>query len=264
VTEISLKERLQPALLDRLIDEARHITLFRITVKPEDLKQLGLSLPDLLAILAGQGLRAKDDELESKTVNSSTEETIVLDLAASVATVSPAQLKSFTIRPPGAPSGIALQAFCLIESTSSVNVQRESADKRMISMRKLRDSVQRDLGWLLNSASLDTTENLAPYPQVARSVINFGLPSFAGTALHSIDPQATAQRIREAIETFEPRLSRVQVSSSTDEERHDTMTLAFRIEGELWGQPTTQHVVLQTSIDIETGDVRVGEAAGAQ
>jgi type VI secretion system protein ImpF len=188
---------------------------------------------------------------------------LVLVLSAAGTAISPAQLKAFTIRPPGAPQGATLQSFCQIESTTALNAQPESADKRMISMRRLRESVQRDLGWLLNSASLDTTEDLTPFPEVAKSVVNYGMPSFAGTALHSIDPDVTARRIRESIETFEPRLSNVQVIVDGGEgENRDAMTLSFRIEGELWGQPLTQHVVLQTSIDVETGDVKVGEASG--
>jgi type VI secretion system protein ImpF len=108
---------------------------------------------------------------------------------------------------------------------------------------------------------LDTTEDLTPFPEVAKSVLNFGMPSFAGNAVSSIDAKETAQRIRETIETFEPRMSNVQVTPES-EEGGDGMTLSFRIEGELWGQPAAQHVVLQTRIDVESGDVRVGESAG--
>jgi len=262
MAEISLKERLQPALLDRLVDEARYITFYRITIKHEELARLRITLPELLSIFAAQGLRTDDDEPARRPASDNT--AVALEFAASNTNLSPGQLKALTIRPPGAPDGIALQAFCTIESTSVLNTQRESADRKMISMRKLRDSVQRDLGWLLNSASLDTTEDLAPYPEVARSVVNFGMPSFAGKALDSLDTAVTARRIREAIETFEPRLSKIQVSPEIDAARRDAMTLAFRIEGELWGQPVAQHVVLQTSIDMETGDVRIGEAAATQ
>jgi type VI secretion system protein ImpF len=257
MAELSLKERLQPALLDRLLDDARYVTRYRITLAQDELSRLQLSLPDLLAILSAQGLKPDNDDSRATTSS----ETIALSLVAAGSSVSPAQIKTLVIRPPGAPQGVSLQSFCQIESIATLNTQPEAADKRNISMRKLREIVQRDLGWLLNSASLDTTEDLKPFPEVARSVLNFGMPSFAGTALHSIDPQATAQRIREAIETFEPRLGKVQVIPETDEERHDAMTLSFRIEGELWGQPVSQHVVLQTRIDVETGDVRIGEAS---
>jgi type VI secretion system protein ImpF len=258
MAELSLKERLQPALLDRLIDDARYVTTYRLTIEREQLDKLRISVADLLAILAAQGLRPDDD---APAIAASGDGPIVLELAASGTGLSPAQLKAFTIRPPGAPQGAMLQSFCQVESATQINAQPESADKRMISMRRLRESVQRDLGWLLNSASLDTTEDLTPYPHVAKSVANYGMPSFAGTALHSIDPNVTAARIREAIENFEPRLSNVQVIVDSEEgEGRDAMTLSFRIEGELWGQPLTQHVVLHTHIDVETGDVRVGES----
>jgi type VI secretion system protein ImpF len=261
MAELSLKERLQPALLDRLIDESRYITTFRLTIEREQLSRLRIVVKDLLAILSSQGLRPDDDD---PIPSESGEGPVTLTLAAASASLSPAQLKAFVIRPPGAPQGVSLQSFCQIESLTSLNAKPESADKRMISMRRLRESVQRDLGWLLNSASLDTTEDLTPYPEVAKSVANYGMPSFAGTALHSIDPQVTARRIQEAIEVFEPRLSKVHVVTEGDEDKHDSMTLSFRIEGELWGQPMTQHVVLHTHIDVETGDVRLGDSAGSQ
>ena len=257
MAELSLKERLQPALLDRLIDDSRYVTSFKLTAARAELARLKIAVKDLLAILSAQGLRYEGDV---DRLDAPSEAPLTLDLIAAGSALSPAQLKNFVLRPPGAPQGVTLQSFCQVESSSAVNMQPESADKRMISMRRLRESVQRDLGWLLNSASLDTTEDLTPYPQVAKSVVNYGMPSFAGTALHAIDPKVTAERIREAIETFEPRLSRVQVTPEGDDHR-DSMTLSFRIEGELWGQPVAQHVVLQTRIDVESGDVRVGESS---
>jgi type VI secretion system protein ImpF len=257
MAELSLKERLQPALLDRLLDDARYVTRYRLTLPRAELGRLQLMPKDLLSILAAQGLKPEQDDASHDDPNG---ETLVLELVATRSAVSPAQLKALTIRPPGAPLGVTMQSFCQIESSAALNMQPESADKRNISMRRLREIVQRDLGWLLNSASLDTTEDLKPYPEVARSVLNFGMPSFAGTALHSIDPQATAQRIRQVIETFEPRLGKVQVIPEIDGDKPDAMTLSFRIEGELWGQPVSQHVVLQTRIDVETGDVRIGDA----
>jgi len=262
VAELSLKERLQPALLDRLIDDARYVTIFEIAVDHNELSRLQLSLQNLIAILASQGLRRIDAD-DNESLASEAADKLTLKFSASVSSVSPAQLKLLTLRPPGAPQGIALQSFCAIEWHSSLNQQLESGDKAMISMRRLRESVQRDLAWLLNSASLDTIEDLKPYPQVARSVVNFGMPSFAGTALHSMDVKDTARRIREVIEMFEPRLSRVQVTPESDESRADEMTIAFRIEAELWGQPTPQHLVLKTSIDVESGDVKIGESSGA-
>jgi len=262
MAELSLKERLQPALLDRLIDDARYVTIFEITYDRHELSKLKLSQQDLIGILASQGLRRSDADDESSAATAELDR-ISLKFAATSGGVSPAQLKLLILKPPGAPQGVTLQSFCTIEWQSTLNQQLESGDKGMISMRRLRESVQRDLVWLLNSASLDTLEDLQNYPHVARSVLNFGMPSFAGTALHSMDVKDTARRIREVIEQFEPRLSRVQVTPVTDDSKADEMTIAFRIEAELWGQPSPQHLVLKTSIDVESGDVLIGESSGA-
>lgn len=261
MVELSLKERLQPALLDRLIDAARHVTIFEIGVDLTELGKLQLPLQDLVGILASQGLRRLSSESDDPQ-NSAVGGKLLLKFVANGTNLSPAQLRGLTLKPPGAPQGIALQSFCTIEWHSSLNQQVESGERGMISMRRLRESVQRDLAWLLNSASLDTIEDLTHYPHVARSVLNFGMPSFAGTALHSVDVKATARRIRETIEQFEPRLSRVQVTPQANDTQTDEMTIAFRIEAELWGQPTSQHLVLKTSIDVESGDVNIGDASG--
>jgi predicted component of type VI protein secretion system len=37
--------------------------------------------------------------------------------------------------------------------------------------------------------------------------------------------------------------------------------VAFQVEAELWGQPVSQHLVLRTSIDLNSGEIRVSEAA---
>jgi type VI secretion system protein ImpF len=253
MAELSLKERLQPALLDRLIDDERHVVIYRITVKKEDLQRLGLPAADLLAIFRAQGLRPQDNGTE-------TDETHTWQLIALSSAAGPAQLRSFVIKPPGAPAGVTLQSFCSIESRTTLNPNLEPSARQIISMRKLRECVQRDLGWLLNTSNLAVTQDLSRYPHVERSVVNYGMPSLAGRMVTSVDPKIIAQRIRDAITTFEPRLQRVQVSPEKFE-HPDEMTLSFRIEAELWGQPLPQHLVLRTSIDIDTGDVKVAEAS---
>ncbi len=258
MADLGLKDRLQPALLDRLIDEERHVTRIRVTVRHDVLDSLRLGLKDLSGILSAQGLRREDpyDGEDSHAAGDTAE----LRFVSIGGELNPAQLKSRVIKPPGRPAGIALQEFCQIEAHTSLNQQLEVGEKGIISMRRLRESVQRDLGWLLNAANLDTIEDLSRYPHVARSVLNYGMPSFSGRTASSIDVIAAAQRIREAVTTFEPRLSRVQVTPEP-RNRNEEVMLAFRIEAELWGQPVPQQLVLRTSIDVESGDVRITESS---
>jgi type VI secretion system protein ImpF len=133
-------------------------------------------------------------------------------------------------------------------------------DAKSISMRRLRDYVCRDLGALLNSASLEAVVDLTSYPHVQSSVLNFGMPSLAGRSARSADPQQIAATIASSIRRFEPRLSAVRVVPEMGEEGNETHVLAFRIEAQLWGQPLPQQLVLRTRIDVDSGSVAVAES----
>ena len=145
---------------------------------------------------------------------------------------------------------------------STPNAAAEPAERRLISMRRLRESVYRDLGWLFNTSNLEGTEDLSPYPEVVRSSINFGLAPVTGRTSSSIDPQRAAQSIAEAIRAFEPRLSRVTVTPELSAHRMDIKALSFKIDAELWGRPAPQQMVLRTRLDIDSGDVTLTEALG--
>jgi type VI secretion system protein ImpF len=112
---------------------------------------------------------------------------------------------------------------------------------------------------LFNSLNLDSSQDLEPFPHVATSVINFGLPSFAGRMTSSIDPQESAERLRRVIELFEPRLSAVKVKPQPPTEAQNDGTLEFTIEAQLWGYPTAQQLEVHTKIDTMTGDIAVTE-----
>ena len=60
--------------------------------------------------------------------------------------------------------------------------QQESRDNRVISMQKLREYVKRDLSWLMNSTHLQVDQSLDDVPQVASSVVNYGVPGLSGSS----------------------------------------------------------------------------------
>ena len=254
MAEASLKDRLQPALLDRLSDDERFVSVFRVTLDMTALERHGVSPRDVDRVLVAQGLRpAGTHGAEVIAADAGG----VLEYVAPGRSLSPAHLRGQMLRGPGASGGIALGSCCRIEAISVVNDRIESPDRRAISMRRLREAVLRDLGWLFNSFNLEETQDLSAYPEVKRSVLNYGLPSQAGRAVSSIDAAEMARRLGEAVVHFEPRLSGVRVTPERDESTEGTMTLAFRVEAELWGQPVAQHLSLRTSIDFMSGDVQV-------
>jgi type VI secretion system protein ImpF len=137
----------------------------------------------------------------------------------------------------------------------------EALDRRVMTMRQLRKAVLRDLTWLLNTGNLGSSEDLEPYPHVANSVLNYGIPDLTGLAAAGVQVQAIEASIRRAILDFEPRIlpDTVRVRAVVSPEEMNRHAMAFEIEGELWGQPASTHLFLKTEIDLETCEVSISE-----
>lgn len=132
---------------------------------------------------------------------------------------------------------------------------------RFASARSLRESVVRDLGWLLNSVRLSSVQDLAAYPHAARSALNFGMPDLAGRTLTSIDVPALEAELREAILNYEPRLvpESVVVGVRDSATEFGINSMQFTIDAMLMAYPAPLALCLRTEIDLETGDVSVAE-----
>jgi type VI secretion system protein ImpF len=257
VPDLSLNDRLQPALLDRLLDDERSVALVHIAVERGVLERLKLPLAAFVEILQAQGLTLERSD--------ATGDRIDLHCTAAYARTNPTQLRTLVIRPPGATDTVTLQSFATLEFASAPNKQLEPAERRMLSRARFRECVLRDLTWLFNSLSLEASLDLDLFPCVSTSVLNFGMPSFAGRTLTSIDPMQAAEQLRRAVELFEPRLRAVRVrpTQPVHEARRDTgAVLEFMIDAELWGQPVAQRMQISTRIDTTNGEISLLQVHG--
>lgn len=137
---------------------------------------------------------------------------------------------------------------------------RETRERRVLSMSRLREAVLRDLDWLLNAGNLEPTGMLDDFPLVRESVLNYGTPDLTGLTTSGLDARRLAASIREAIVRFEPRIDpdsldiRVDVDGADGGGRH---RLAIVIDGLLWANPAPEHLRLRTELDLETGHYRL-------
>lgn len=139
---------------------------------------------------------------------------------------------------------------------------QETFEQRVLSLARLRESVLRDLTWLLNAHSYESVSDLTSYPQVARSVLNYGIPDLTGRTAAGVDIRAVERLLLEAIWSFEPRILRntVKVKLVVDEARMNHNAMVFDIEGELWAQPVPLQIYFRTELDLEAGAARVIDA----
>ncbi len=149
--------------------------------------------------------------------------------------------------------------------------QRAFLEERgiIVSSEVLREAVRRDLealfnterfeaGYLLTDEEYNTISNdlldLRDFPEVRRSVVNFGVPSFAGRSGSSFDKKNLAKEIKEILGVFEPRLKRdsIKVVVSTDPKKG----LKIDIDGLLIMTPTPERLRFRTSIDLNNGQAQ--------
>ena len=141
--------------------------------------------------------------------------------------------------------------------------KQEPRERRVLTKSQLRAAVLRDLTWLLNSVQMSAGEDLDAYPEVQRSVINYGLPSMSGETAASIEIGEIEQAIRAAILCYEPRLLPESLKIEVVEDGsvldwHNIISI--RISAQLWAQPVPLEMLLRTEFDLESGQVHLLEA----
>jgi type VI secretion system protein ImpF len=135
----------------------------------------------------------------------------------------------------------------------------EALEVRTISKQRLRQSVLRDLTWLLNAqAGLTGDLDEDRHALVLRSCLNFGIPALSGKLASKIDLRDLERSIRKAIIDYEPRiladsLTVRGVAQAEPLGHHNVLT--FEIIGQLWAQPYPLELLLKTDVDLETGRV---------
>ena len=89
-------------------------------------------------------------------------------------------------------------------------LSRERRPLRTLNRKRLRESVRRDLTWLLNTR---TSLPGARYDKTDLTVIDYGMPDFGAYYTdNEEDHQRLVQRLLRAISVFEPRLQNVKVA----------------------------------------------------
>jgi len=135
---------------------------------------------------------------------------------------------------------------------------KESRDIRVIDVVRLREIIQRDLSWLLNTSNIENTFDPEVYPNVARSVLNYGLTEVSGTYSTSERAELIRRSIERAISAHEPRIieGSVDVALTAGEDSAEMM-VSLNIRADMWAQPLPLELYLRSQMDVTTGEVSV-------
>ncbi|MGM9485004.1 type VI secretion system baseplate subunit TssE [Roseateles sp. NT4] len=136
-----------------------------------------------------------------------------------------------------------------------------------LSKRQLREGVLRDLRWLLNAVQ-PHPDWAREKPELAGTVLNFGIPVLTGKQASSVTLAQLELDIGNAIKRFEPRIlpHSLEVKAFEPEDVLGTHNvIEFEIKGLLWALPVPLEVLYRTRLDLEAGlvnvkDVHLGDA----
>ena len=134
---------------------------------------------------------------------------------------------------------------------------REAQISTQMALRDLKQSIRRDLEWLLNTRRtvVDVPESLT---EVNRSVAVYGLPDLTATNIdNKAEQQGLVKSVEQALATFDPRFKnpRVFIEPAENAERE----LRFRIEAILDIEPAPEPVVFDTVLQTGSYDFSVNE-----
>jgi type VI secretion system protein ImpF len=137
------------------------------------------------------------------------------------------------------------------------NLSQEAAKSRSRSLRELKQSVRRDLEWLLNTRCYpeDVDERLE---ETLKSVVFFGLPDFTGVSAKShVEQKRLTQALETAIKNFEPRF--IDLKVTLEPVNNIDRLLRFRIEANLDIEPTPEPIAFDTVLQLGSGEFAVKE-----
>lgn len=125
---------------------------------------------------------------------------------------------------------------------------------RQQSMRQYRESVKRDVEYLLNTRC-PPIEDLALYPKAAGSVVNFGLPDLSSYSESSTDQNALLAAMLQTLRRFEPRIQNPRVVVT----RPDMLSrsIRFHIEGRIRFDTTVENIEFDTVLELTRGEYEV-------
>ncbi len=136
-------------------------------------------------------------------------------------------------------------------------VSREAPKSRSQDLRELKQSVRRDVEWLLNTRH---TADKVPedLEELNNSMAIYGLPDFTGMSSKSMDDKKNLIRnIENALRIFEPRFINLKVSLEAADEFY--RGVKFRIQATLRVEPTPEPIVFDTVLQVGNGEFKVEE-----
>ncbi|TCU39389.1 type VI secretion system protein ImpF [Rhizobium azibense] len=182
--------------------------------------------------------------------------------------------------------GLVAAGLHQMEAAADISAEQKKSIHRLFSLERrqaelesrgvvvstdvLREAVRRDIEALFNAQRFESTPlltdfeadqagdnppSLEDFPEVRRSVINYGVPPFSGRSSRDFDRDELSKEIRSVLAAFEPRLkeSATKVTVSLGDR---ATGLRIDIDALLLTSPAPERLLLRTILNLDDGSAR--------
>ena len=160
------------------------------------------------------------------------------------------------------------QAFEEKDSRKDLDV-RDAAGERVIASRRnsacfpiseatLRRELAEDLTALLNTVKLGSAEQIAAFPFVGRSILNYGITDITS---HSVEENAVEEitdELRRVLAEYEPRLIPASIEVKRDPSADSSMLkIRFMVHAEMHATPVDIPVDFIAELELDSAKMQV-------
>lgn len=143
-----------------------------------------------------------------------------------------------------------------------VLTERGSVRRRGANEVELKRNLDIDLTNLVNTVCLGSVIDLGEFPQVQRSILNFGVRDISHMTSEAVSASDLAANLRDALISHEPRLIPESLEVSLRSELDEVnQRIAFEVSAEMACRPVDIPLEFVAEIDVGSGKVRLSNIA---
>ncbi len=125
------------------------------------------------------------------------------------------------------------------ESEQRIIAGRQSSPRNAVHERVLRAELAADLDALVNTVNLEASIDLDDFPEVQKSILNFGMPDLSALTMESSEANLVGQQLEQALKNFESRLLGESIAVSGEVQQDEVGSrLAFKIKADMHATPS--------------------------
>lgn len=141
------------------------------------------------------------------------------------------------------------------EAARETAAARRQSTRASLTEPELRRQVQRDLEALMNAVAMESTVDLTGFPEVRRSILNFGCPDISTRTIDEARIEEVREEIAAAVRCFEPRLIRDTVKVTREAVEDDDLRLRYVVRADLACMPFAVPVQFVADVELDSGSV---------